>query len=358
MKIVFVTPSMQGGGAERVVSILSNNLLEKGFEVGIVVVSFETSKYELNPNIQTKWLRSDLARNLPPLQRIKTRRKKIKEAVLSLNPDVVISFTSTTNIDTCIALKRTKVKLIVSERNDPQRDPSSKIKRVIRRFVYKRANGFVFQTQFAQEYFSKKIRNRSTVIFNPISDKLMEPYFGDREKRVVAVGRLFPQKNYGLLLRAFGKFYNHHPEYSLEIFGIGEQENNIKNTIRDLGLEKSVILRGYAVNVHEQIKNAAFFVMTSDYEGMPNALLEAMAIGLPCISTDCPCGGPRTLIKNSVNGLLVPVGEENLLLEKMMLLAEDEAFARKLGENASKIRETAKIQIVVNKWVDFINNVK
>lgn len=348
---------MQLGGAERVVSVLSNRFAKLGNDVLICTINDYGCCYDLNEKVKCLSLKCDTFLKQSALKRTKLRHVRIKNAVCEYQPDIVISFMSETNIDVCLALKKVKVPLIVSERNDPKIDPASKLKRLLRKFAYKRADGFVFQTEDARNYFNKNIQEKSCVILNPLTETICEAYQGERESKIVAVGRLNAQKNYPLLINAFESFIKTYPEYSLEIFGTGNIEDKLNNIIEQKGLGDKVILKGYLSNVHDAIKNAEFYVMSSDFEGMPNALMEAMALGLPCISTDCPCGGPKMMIKSGENGILVPVKDEEALLNAMLLFAENKAYAQKLGENAVKIREMVDVNIITQNWLDYITKV-
>ena len=357
MKIMFFIPTLLSGGAERVVSVLSNGFNKIGNEVIISLISNDGCCYELDKNIKIESLNCDSLLSKSPLKRIKLRLSKIKNAVLKHQPDVVISFMANTNIDVCLALKKLSTKIIVSERNDPKLDPPSKLKKLLRKIAYKRADGFVFQTEDAKNYFNKKIQNASKVILNPLTETICDAYQGERENRIVAVGRLNAQKNYPLLINAFEKFSKTHQDFILEIYGKGNLEEKIKALIDEKGLTDKVILKGYSSNVHESIKKAGFYVMSSDFEGMPNALMEAMALGLPCISTDCPCGGPRMMINNCENGLLVPVQDEDKLLQAMLMLADNKEYANRLGETAVKIREKVSVDKIIKEWLDYIEKV-
>lgn len=351
-KITFAIASLGSGGAERVVSSLSNELAARGYEVSIVLVVENTQYYSINSAIKIYCLDCEKDQDKNVVTRIAVRLLKLRRILKQLQPDVVISFMSETNIDVCLASVGLKIPVIASERNDPAIDPASRLKRLLRRFAYLRGNGFVFQTPDAQAYFSKRIQARSRIILNPLTGLIPEPFDGEREKRIVAVGRLNVQKNYPMLLNAFRDFSRKYSDYTLEIYGIGDLEEEIRSQIQELGLSDRVVLKGFCKNVHESIRKAAFFVMSSDFEGLPNALIEAMALGLPCISTDCPCGGPRMLIRNGENGLLVPVGDALALEQAMCTLAEDPAAAQAMGQAATSLREQIEVTKITDQWVD------
>lgn len=356
-RIVFVISSLGSGGAERVVSILSSEFANRGNEVHILMTANNNCSYELSEKVHLHALECERSVGKSGIYRYFERLKRIRTTILKIVPDVVITFMSTTSIDVCTAMMGTKIPVIACERNDPVLDPASRLKQIQRRIVYRMAKGFVFQTKDAQKYFSAQIQERSTIIFNPLKTNLPEPYVGSRKKKIVSVGRLNKQKNYPLLFAAFESFSRSYPEYTLEIFGEGELQGRLEADIQQRGLKEKVVFHGFCKDVHSQIVDAAFFVMASDFEGMPNALIEAMAMGLPCISTDCPCGGPRTLIHNMENGVLVPIKEKDALIEAMCYLAESCERAESLGRNALRIRQEVEQEAIVEKWLSYIEKI-
>lgn len=356
MKIMFVIPSLGSGGAERVVSLLANSFCRSQHSIVIVLVANDNIDYAVSEqvkiiNISDKWKSKRFF-----LNKIIKRISCIHQVVKSESPDVVISFMAETNIDTSIALIGCSTTLVVSERNDPSIDPQSRVKKLIRNIVYFRPEGFVFQTKEAKEFFGEKIQERSTIILNPLESKLPEKYTGVREKKIVAVGRLEEQKNYPMLLEAFDMFHRRKPDFILEIFGDGSQKQTIKRIIEERKLNDCVKLMGFCNNVHERINRSTMFVMSSNYEGMPNALIEAMALGLPCVSTDCPCGGPRSIIENKINGILIPVGDTIGLAEAMTSIVDNEKY-KDMGEKAQEIRSRVELKNIADQWMTFISKI-
>ena len=188
------------------------------------------------------------------------------------------------------------------------------------------------------------------VIPNPLEPK-EEPYAGAREKRIVAVGRLNVQKNHKLLLRAFAAFTKGHSGYVLEIYGQGEQEAELRALAGKLEIDGSVIFKGFSTHVLSDIRTASMYVLSSDYEGISNSMLEAMALGLPVIATDCPIGGSRMYIRDGVNGLLVPVGDAGALAGAMGKLADDPAIGERLGAEAVKLREELTVSKIADRFL-------
>lgn len=240
--------------------------------------------------------------------------------------------------------------MILSERSDPNK---CEFKR-LRDFFYSYGRYFVFQTEDARKCFSEKIQSRSVIIPNPIPNTMPELFQGIREKKIVAVGRLEKEKNYFLLCDAFEKFSEEQKEYTLHIYGKGSLLQELQSYVKKLKLEDKIIFEGFQKNVLEYIKDAGMYVLSSDYEGISNAMLEAMAIGIPVIATDCPIGGARMLLENEKNGILVPMKNSEAMSNAMKKVANDEEFAKNLSLEASKVREIYSIQNICDKWLQVI----
>ena len=247
------------------------------------------------------------------------------------------------------------VKHVISERNDPAHFAGSKATKILSRLLMRRADGYVFQTKDAQAYYGGDIAKHSVVIPNPLFldiNSFNVVHEIAKVEMIVASGRLNKQKNHPLLIKAFKQVHDKYPFYELVIFGEGPEREKDEALIRKLGLESVVLLPGAVSNVPEKLSKAVLYVLSSDFEGMPNALMEAMAVGLPCISTDCPCGGPRDLIRNGENGVLVPVGNEKALTEAMLFMLERTEEAKMMGREAMKIRESYSLDRICQQWYD------
>ncbi len=352
--IAFVISSLGSGGAERVVSVLSDEFSKVGIETTVIMVHNSNVYYQVSDKVRLVGLECERDNSLGTLKRNAIRLRKIRRAVEEVNPDAVISFMAETNIDVCMALLGKRVPVFVSERNDPKRDPKGYIKQIMRKILYRKPSGFVFQTFEAQAFFGEAVRRRSEVILNPLSASLPDRYEGERDKRIVSVGRLNKQKNYPLLFDALTDIFRDYPEYHLDIYGEGVLEGALKEDVARRGIGEKVVFHGFCADVHSKIVNAEMFVMPSDFEGMPNALIEAMAIGVPCISTDCPCGGPKMVIQDGKNGTLVPVGDRDKLSLAIRKYIEDKEYALGLGKEAAKIKEKLKCASIAKQWLEFI----
>lgn len=355
MNIMFVSSSMEDGGAQRVISVLANAYAGQNKQVEIISIEGGEPEYGLDANVV--YLPFPGRRESGKIKRMKAREAFIKACIKEYNPDIVISFCTEPNIYTIAAARTCDIPVIVSERNDPERDPRSKFARTLRKLLYPFADGFVFQTNQAANYFTKGIKSRSVVISNPVKQNLPEVYRGEHRKAVVTAARLEPQKNIDLLLISFAEISNKYPDYCLEIYGRGDEEQRLVELAQSLGIQDCVKFKGFSLHLHEEIRDAACFVLSSDYEGMPNALIEAMALGLPVISTDCPCGGPAMLIQNGTNGLLVPVGDADKMSAAMIKIIESEELSTLLGRNAEEIREDLAPLVISERWMDYISDV-
>lgn len=355
MRVTIFIGSLTGGGAERVACNLATFLSEKHNELTMLTMS-EDSSYVMDdmikrvPLIRTKEKRNFVFDNV-------LRYRRLKEFVTHSDTDVYICMLHVTSCLLIHFRDQTAAPIVYSERCDPN-SYSYVAKKALRKFLPK-ADGAVFQTEDAQRCYDGIITKNSIVIPNAVNPEFVrEAYRGERRKTVVAAGRLTEQKNFPLLIRAFGKASASHPEQRLVIYGQGEQLESLKALVTELKIEEKVEFPGYVDNFGDHIIDAGMFVLPSNYEGMPNALMEAMALGLPCIATDCPCGGSRYLIQNGLNGLLVPTGDVDALAQAMDKLLSDTELASKLGENARRIAEDLDADKIYGQWETFIKETR
>lgn len=354
-KLFLVTHKMSGGGCERVIAQLLDRFSRDGVACTLVSECGVTSFYELPDSVQRVYLTREKTLKSREIPRAYLKLRKL---VRQERPDVVLAMPEKVNVWTVLFLLGAGVPVVVSERNDPHRHPESRVKRLLRRLVYPFAAGFVFQTADAAAYFGGRIRARGAVLDNPLdSARIPARYEGTRKKVVVSAGRLHPQKNFSLLIGAFARFYRAHHDYSLVIYGEGPQRDELMRLASRLGVAGAVEFAGQTRTLAEEISACSIFALSSDYEGMPNALIEAMACGLCCVATDCPIGGVASLIQDGENGLLVPVGDEDAMLAALTRAADDPALAERLGRSAEEIKARLDAASVAAEWRRYLERI-
>lgn len=344
-KVLLLGHTMARGGASHVLALLAEGLAEKGYEVELVFLRIR-AEYQTNNCIKMRALFD------PEAEPSKYEcYKAIKKCIGNSDADIIISFLIEVNI-IALLTNRGKKKIIISERNDPK-VASNKIVFYASKILYGKADQIVFQSERVKKYYSDDIQKKSKIILNPI-DLQVDQQGIQHSKNIVAVGKLYPQKNHKLLIQAFYEFSKINPEYKLHIYGEGPLREELTRIIHENDLVGKVILEGNRPDVQKQIKDAEMFVLSSDYEGLSNALLEALAIGIPSISTSC--AGSDEIITDGENGFLVPVGDKQRLIEAMKLLASDGELRKLFQTNGKKIREKVMKENVINSWIDLIQD--
>jgi glycosyltransferase involved in cell wall biosynthesis len=353
-KLGIICASLSRGGAERVTVHLAKYMKKRGIDVYIITASIGNNEYSVPDGIE----RINLTNSSNKLAGYFIQIKNLNKVIKDKNIDTVLIMGVSTCIYAIPGTINTDAKVIVSERNDPVHFDGKRIVKILSRYLMKKADGFVFQTDDAKKFYDKELKGTKTVIPNPLFvDELPEPYVGEREKVIVNVGRLVSQKNQKMLINAFSEIANEIEEYKLVIYGEGNLRKELENQILQLKMKDRILLSGNVVDLYERIKKASVFVLSSDFEGMPNALIEAMAIGLPCISTDCPCGGPKSLIKNGENGLLFEVGNKNQLINAIEYMINNPDKAKQMSEKAVNIRNTLNANHICEKWYNYIMSI-
>lgn len=355
MNLMFITPGMLFGGAERVISILSNEWIKMGIKVSIIITGEQKEcVYPLSEEINLIYLNGlKKEKMFPHLEFIKDIRQIIKEK----KPNAVISFMNDTCAYAAISMLGLKIPLFYSERNDPNKVNQDMKNKVYRKIVEIFSRGIVFQTEGAKKCYSTNVQKKSKVILNPmITNNFPECDYSFLNKEIVSVGRLSHQKNHKLLIEAFDIVVKKYPTYKLKIYGSGNLKSELFQLIKKLGLENNVFLMGNSNNILNEIKKSKLFILTSNFEGLPNALMEAMAIGLPCISTDCSPGGARMLIKEGINGYIVPCGDKKLLAKRIIEILPDNKKLKEIGEEAKKIKIKVDSKKIAQSWIEFFKD--
>lgn len=353
MRITLFISSLSGGGAERVTCNLANFLAGRGHQVKILTMG-ETPAVEplaegvkettLLENKERKGTLSNFAKRIFRLRRYMRKKETDAYVVMLPIPTILMTFFS----------HLTKAPVLMSERADPK-VYSSMIQKGLRS-ACKKADGAVFQTKEAKAWYEPYLgKTEGVVIPNAINPAFLRPFYeGERERVIIGAGRLSTQKNFPLLISAFAKIAGEFPEYKLRIYGKGDLLESLQKLAAEKGVGDRVEFPGFATNMPSVLEKASMFVLSSDFEGMPNALMEAMASGLPCVSTDCGGGGARFLIQNGENGILVPQKDEEKMAEAMRKILSDKAFAEKISRNALKLQEELAPEKIYGEWEKFI----
>lgn len=348
-RICFVHIGMARDGAERVIAHIANTYAERGYKVDIIVLLLNDVGYELHPNVK---IVSFVKPNGKSWRNIGYWIKSIRRHIIETNPSHIISFSMYVNIFTLIACIGLKKDILISERNDPSSDGRGFIDKVLTKILYNKANKIVFQTKRAQSCFSKIIRKKSLIIGNPIS--VTDIATDEKSNKIVTVGRLEPQKNQALLLRAFSKILPKYPNLILEIYGKGALLQELEDLASSLSIKNNVHFMGNVTNIHERIKDSKAFILSSDFEGLSNALLEAMMMGLPVVSTKC--AGSDEVIRDGINGILTDLRNVEQLSQGIIAILSDTMYAKKIGYNARESVKKFQTDIVINQWLSYIGD--
>lgn len=353
-KIVFTCDSMSAGGAEKVIATLSNGFVKKSIDVVIVGVSDSSnhlSFYQLDSRIKYISLNKGLSKPLHYLKRIYRLRTILKKE----KPDIVISFLPHINVYTWLSLFGTKIPFVVSERNDPNSNPKGALLRILKRMSFVASNGCVFQTSDAMNYYKQSVIDKSVVIPNPFIQHLNAMH-KEKKNVILSIGRLVEQKNHMLLLNAFAKANEIlQDKYILRIYGDGPLRDVLENQAQKLGISRLIEFKGNDNQWQTKEVDDSLFVLSSNYEGMPNSLIEAMSLGIPCLSTDCPCGGPRELSKLGFNVTLVNVNDCDMLSCEIVNCIK--RYGASFDKSNMELCNQFDVSIICDKWIEYIGKI-
>ncbi|CAK8582482.1 glycosyltransferase [Priestia megaterium] len=354
-KYLFVSNSLSSGGAEKVVSILASGIAEKGYDVHLILYEKAKNEYPISNKVKIHLLPKSNGEN-----RIKYYAQKfilMRKMIYEINPDIIIPFFPYQINQFFVASRFMKVPFITTVRNNPFLFPESKKMRILGKMVGLLSTGIFLQTEEQANFFPEFSRKKTFIVPNPVSNDLIECNYQNRDsiQEIATFGRLSTQKNQRLLIEAFAIVYKANKSLKLSLYGEGDEENNLKILVKNLGIEEAVTFKGRVSNVIEALISTDLFVLSSTYEGMPNALMEAMAVGLPCISTDCPTG-PKDLIQNMKNGILVKSNDVSELVSAINYCIENPLFCKQVGRAANrKMKEEFQTNIIVDKFIKEIN---
>ncbi len=357
MKIMFYINSIDYGGAERVISNLSSLFADTGYESVLVTSYYSEHEYVLPPTVRRlslEWEEVQQSRIKRNLSRIKKLRALCKKE----RPDILVSFMKEPNFRSVIATMGLGIKTIVSVRNDPNVEYKGKEGRFVGKVLLPMAHGCVFQTEEAKKWFPKRLQRKSKIIYNSVKEEFYHIERKPNKGEIVTLGRLAGQKNHSLLIDAFAEVAKRIPYATLKIYGEGPLEETLKKKIEEYGLSSRIMLPGTTSDVAGALESADLFVLSSDFEGMPNALMEAMAVGVPSFSTDCPCGGPRELFGKELSSQLFKVGDKEELSRKIAGFFDSGDEERKaLSEKCKAVADGFRPSRINKEWVDYVSSV-
>lgn len=355
--ICFYIGSLHKGGAERVFVNLADYFQKKGYRVTMVTqYQFPANEEYALPQGVRRVL-SDLTEEEVSNSRIVNfcrRVNKLHRIWKIEKPNLVLSCIGKNNFMTVVTTLFTRTKSVVSVVGEAKEEYPSRMMRMLANLLFPFADGIVLQTERSRYFFNKKIQRKAVILPNSLNPDFIRPrYEGVRDKRIVSVGRMDANKNHAMMIRAFASLAERYPDYTLTIYGEGELRKALEELVEQLGLSDRVFMPGVIPDVAKQIEKASLFLLTSYSEGISNALIEALATGLPVISTDVPSGGTVELITDNVNGLIIPVGDEKALERAMDRLLGDPAYADRLGKKAVKIQERLAPERVNGLWQEY-----
>lgn len=363
MKILFVIPTIGNGGAERVLSILANSLCKK-HKIKIIVIEKSTIRqYHLEHDVDVLELNFLTQRGkkikavLSYLCNFFMQRNRIQKEIKKYYPDVVVSFLPKADFLLYTIRTSKNFKWVSSERNDPTR--RNYIERIILKTIYRNANALVCQTRKIAEYYRDNGVKNITIIRNPITipDRIKDKSFEIKDY-LIAVGRLDKQKNFDMLIKAFSRVVKRQKqcETKLLILGSGPDKEFLERIVSSEDMDGRILLLGRIENVFDYYSDAKAFVMSSNYEGMPNAMLEAMAMGLPVISTDYFSGAASELV-DETNGFLVPVSnqlEMERAIDNIITMPREELM--KMGICSRMKVTNMNSESIIDEWEKLLKN--
>ena len=357
VKIAFFISSLQKGGSERVMTNLIACFVGEGYDGVLVTQHKAETEYPLPAGIRR--VLSEITEEERTSSRIgnfRRRFRKLQAIWRQERPDVILSFIGKNNCMALLTARALHIPVVVAVRGEPAEEYKSRLLKTAANLLFPRAAAVVLQTRASMDFFSPRVRKRAVILQNSLHPDFIRPVTeehmpsGEREKRIVAVGRLDENKNHRMLVEAFAPLAKEFPEYRVVIYGEGDSREALERRIGELGLDSRIRLPGVISRVADAIADAEIFVLTSYSEGMPNTLMEAMALGLACIATDCPCGGPAELIESGENGLLIPSGDTAALTEALRELMQSPDRAVRLGEKAARIQQSCHPDRVNRDW--------
>ena len=355
-RILFVIRSLTGGGAERVVSTLSNALVNRNYDIHIILYSKSNTDYYIDDKVKIHYMPNRKNNIYGKILRI----FDIKKIINSIKPDVIIPFVGTILYVSYITSKQVKPKFIRTIRDSPWHEEGSVLDKIIRKHINKKCDAIMIQNEEQRLFFDKELNNKLFVVHNPISPEFIDSKKDDysiRINNIISVGRLTYQKNHEMLINAINDLKDKYPNLKVKIYGDGPNRDKLNELVKSYNLIDRVLILKRTNDIKKELVNSDLFVMTSRYEGMPNALMEAMALGLPCISSDCKTG-PKTLIANGKDGFLYNWDSLDDLKNVLVKVIDNSEEAAKIGNAArNKIINNYCDKIIVEEFKEMLERI-
>ncbi|MBV9344120.1 MAG: glycosyltransferase family 4 protein [Gammaproteobacteria bacterium] len=356
MRIVLAISSLGAGGAERVITLLADAFAARDHEVWLVtlapcsqdffIVNRRVRRLGLNLMAESAGLWAGLLSNI-------RRVRALRRVLATLEPAAVVSFVTSTNVLVLLASIGSSARVIVSERIDPAAHDAGKLWELLRRLFYRRADALVVQTQGIAAWFAARLGTQVPVIVipNPVPpvDALAAGRVEPGAGFLLAAGRLAPQKGFDVLIRAFAAVAQRLPELRLLIAGEGAELERLRALAAEVGVPERVVFIGQVAHLAALMKSAVAFVLPSRYEGFPNVLVEALAVGAPCVASDCP-GAVREILADGAYGILVPPGDSSALADAIARLVVDPQLRAQYSAAAAAAVQRYRLDQVMTRW--------
>ena len=334
MRYLFISRYLKGGGAERFVSVFTSYMADKGYDTHLVLYEKTENDYAISNNVKIHMMPERENNVFGKLARV----RDMNEIIRKVRPDVVIPFLDMVIITSFICTRFKDIKYVYTVRVSPWHEAGSTLKRRIRRFIARQADFLMLQNEEQGEYFEAVSNGKKFVIPNPVDKQFVQQekdLYREEISVISCFGRLCSQKNYDLLIDACSELEKELSGVCVNIYGEGDYYERLKAKIEKLKMESTIKVCGRNNEVVDTLSNTDLFVMTSNYEGMPNALLEAMAVGVPCISSDCSTG-PRDMIEDGKTGLLYRTGDKEEFKRKLLWAIDNPEKMNEMGRQARR----------------------
>lgn len=355
MRIVIVIPNLGAGGAERVVTMLAGAWTDRGHRVTVATIDgTRPDFYDLDPRVERVTL-DGAPRAVERMLGRLTRIWPLRRFLAASHPDVVVSLITVTNLLTLVAAAGLGIPIVVNEQLDPRQHRIPALMKVARDVLYRRAAALVVLTEGVADWARTRIGSRVVHVIPNFARQApsRRPAGGCGSRRIVAIGRLVPQKGFDMLLDAFATCVSLRPGWTLQILGEGSDGAELAARARALGISDLVELPGVVSDPERRLARAEIFALSSRYEGFPLALAEAMAAALPVVAFDCPTG-PSELVRHEVDGLLVTPGDVRAFAEALGRLMDDPDLRERLSARAPEVTERFSVDRVVGMWTDLV----